>query len=330
MIRTMGLVLAIALAAVPQPARADAKADAVEHFKRGNSEFDLGHYKVAAREFEAAYKAQQSYKSPADHTLLFNIGQAYRLGGEYPSALRTYKTFLEREPRTVERASVERQVAALEKLVAAQKSVSTARPLGTIPEGGDRASDHGADQMGGAQEETGKRILILATEQNGPQQLRGWTDAVWGPGGAATTTTMTRTVTELGGLEAVLSDAFSNAGFDVIDPGVLRGRLQPKDSIEMLNLNNTDGRNIALRSDADLVLLVKGTAQVAQQAALANLISGQANVAARVIRVSDGKVLASVTQHAAQVHIDADTARSNALIEAGRMAGAQLTQKLGQ
>src|SRR5438270_6499207 len=98
MIRVVGL--AVVLAAVPQLARADAKTEALEHFKRGNSEFDLGHYKVAAREFESAYKAQQSYKSPADHTLLFNIGQAYRLGGDYPAALRTYKVFLEREPRT--------------------------------------------------------------------------------------------------------------------------------------------------------------------------------------------------------------------------------------
>ena len=329
MIRTMAL--ALLLAAMPQPARADAKAEAVEHFKRGNSEFDLGHYKVAAHEFESAYKAQQSYKNPPDHTLLFNIGQAYRLGGDYPAAVRTYRTFLEREPRTPERSSVERQIAAIEKLIAAQKNVSAAHPLGTIPEGGDRASDHnmGADQMAG-QEEQGKRILILATEQNGPQQVRGWTDVVWGPGGAATTTTLARTVTELGGLEATLADAFSNAGYDVIDPGVLRGRLVPKESIEMLNLNNSDARNIALRSDADLVLIVKGTAQVTTQAALANMISGQANVAGRVIRVSDGKVLASVTQHAAQVHIDADTARSNALIEAGKMAGNQLTQKLGQ
>jgi tetratricopeptide (TPR) repeat protein len=326
MIRSIALALVVA---TPSLAGADARTEALGHFKLGNAEFDLGHYKVAAHEFESAYKLQQSYKNPPDHTLLFNIGQAYRLGADYPAALRTYKTFLEREPKTPERGSVEKQIAALERLVAAQKTVSSAHPLGTIPEGGDRASDHGADPAGG-QEEMGKRVLILATEQNGPQQLRGWTDAVWGGGGGATTTTMARTVTELGGLEAVLADSFSNAGFDVIDPSVLRGRLVPKESVEMLNLNNSDARNIALRSDADLVLIVKGTAQVTTQPQLGNMLSGQANVAARVIRVSDGKVVAATTQHAAQVHIDADTARNNALIEAGKQTGNALTQKLGQ
>ena len=41
--------------------------------------------------------------------------------------------------------------------------------------------------------------------------------------------------------------------------------------------------------------------------------SGQANVVARLVRVKDGKVLASSTQHAAQIHIDLDTARDQEL-----------------
>jgi hypothetical protein len=56
--------------------------------------------------------------------------------------------------------------------------------------------------------------------------------------------------------------------------------------------------------------------------------SGQANVVARLVRVRDGKVLASTTQHAAQVHIDVETARLNALNEAARLAADELTKKL--
>jgi hypothetical protein len=46
------------------------------------------------------------------------------------------------------------------------------------------------------------------------------------------------------------------------------------------------------------------------------------------VRVRDGKVLASTTQHAAQVHLDAETARLHALDEAARLAAAELTRKL--
>src|SRR5262249_35159434 len=133
-----------------------------------------------------------------------------------------------------------------------------------------------------------------------------------------------------GGLEATLSDGFSNAGFDVIDPHVLHGKLAPKPAIEALNLATSAAVSIAKKSDADLVVIAKGTAHLADHAALGDsgMLSGQGNVVARVIRVRDGKVLASTTQHAAQVHIDADTARANAVNEAAKMATSALTPKL--
>ena len=64
-----------------------------------------------------------------------------------------------------------------------------------------------------------------------------------------------------------------------------------------------------------------------------DLVSSATHVAgtpgdARVVRVKDGKVLASTSQHAAQVHIDLDTARLNALNEAAKMAASALTKKL--
>jgi hypothetical protein len=176
----------------------------------------------------------------------------------------------------------------------------------------------------------GKRVIVLATEQLGPQRLFGWADLVWTPGMLRTHTQVIREVREMGGIEAALSDGFSSAGYAVIDPHVLRGRLAPKPAFEALDLTNGLAQQVAQRSDADFVVIAKGVAQLAYHATIAEggMKSGQGNVVARLVRVSDGRVLASTTAHAAAVHIDADTARINALDEAARLAAGELTKKL--
>ncbi|MDB4964817.1 MAG: hypothetical protein JWN44_506 [Myxococcales bacterium] len=176
----------------------------------------------------------------------------------------------------------------------------------------------------------GRRVLVLATEQLGPHRVFGWTDLVWTPGVIRTKTTVVREVNEMGGIEATLSEVFGGAGFHVVDPQVLRGKLAPKPAFEMLDLSAGEARQIAQKSDADYVVVAKGTAQLAYHADLAGagMQSGQGNVVAKLVRVRDGKVVAATTQHAAELHIDADTARLNAINSAARLAAETLTRKL--
>ncbi|MGZ3405859.1 MAG: flagellar assembly protein T N-terminal domain-containing protein [Polyangia bacterium] len=176
----------------------------------------------------------------------------------------------------------------------------------------------------------GKRVLVLATEQLGPHRVFGWTDVVWTPGVIQTKTTVVREVNEMGGIEATVAEVFGGAGFHVVDPAVLRGKLAPKPAFEVLDLSSGEARQIAQKSDADYVVIAKGTAQLAYHADLAGagMQSGQGNVVARLVRVRDGKVVGSTTQHAAEVHIDADTARLNAINAAARLAAETLTRKL--
>ena len=194
-----------------------------------------------------------------------------------------------------------------------------------------RGSARGAVASGGGGEKLdGKRVLILATEQLGPHRVFGWTDLVWTPGVIKTKTTVVREVNEMGGIEATLADVFGGAGFHVVDPAVLRGKLAPKPAFEVLDLSNGAAQQIAEKSDADYVVIAKGTAQLAYHADLAGagMQSGQGNVVARLVRVRDGKVIGGTTQHAAEVHIDADTARLNAINSAARLAAETLTRKL--
>jgi hypothetical protein len=191
--------------------------------------------------------------------------------------------------------------------------------------GAGQAKQHGAGAGLG-----GKRVLILATEQLGPHQIFGWTDHVWGWGYGSSKTTMMKVNDEMGSIEAMFADGFNVAGFHVIDANVLKGKLAPKPAFEVLDLSASAGRQIAEKSDADFVVIAKGVAQNAYHSDIAagGMYSGQANVVARLIRVKDGKVMASATQHAAQIHIDEKTARLNALNEAARLAADELTKKL--
>jgi hypothetical protein len=175
----------------------------------------------------------------------------------------------------------------------------------------------------------GKRVLVLATEQIGPQHVIGWTDVVFTRDALSTKTNMIEVKNDIGGMEAAISEAFTNAGYAVIDPSVLAGKLAPKKTLEVMDLTNAAAVSIANKADADLVVIAKGVAKLAYNSTLAQgeMHSGQANVAARLIRIKDGRVVASDSEHAAAVHIDQDTAMVDAINEASKQAAEALVQK---
>jgi tetratricopeptide (TPR) repeat protein len=95
-------------------ARAEDKAAAREHYDKGTTYYDLGKYRDAAREFEAAYEAKK------DAAFLYNLAQSYRLAGEAERALHFYRTYLRYVPKAPNRADIEEQIKALELKVATQ------------------------------------------------------------------------------------------------------------------------------------------------------------------------------------------------------------------
>ncbi|MBK7861062.1 MAG: hypothetical protein IPJ65_21130 [Archangiaceae bacterium] len=179
----------------------------------------------------------------------------------------------------------------------------------------------------------GKRVLILATEQLGPREIVAWSDYAFsiGPGSASAQakTRLMQLVDESGSLEAAISNAFSEAGFEVIDLKVLKGKLE-KPGVEAVDLTAGQAQAIANKSDADLVVIARGKADLMYHPVVAEsgMHSGSGNVVARAIRVRDGKVLSSSTQAAARVHLDVQTARILALNEAAKLASAELLRKL--
>lgn len=84
----------------------------------------------------------------------------------------------------------------------------------------------------GGKQATGRRVMVLASEQLGPREILGWTDFAFsvGPGSASASasTKLVQLVDELGALGATLSAGFSEAGFEVIDARPRRGDHRPR------------------------------------------------------------------------------------------------------
>src|SRR5262249_50728443 len=82
---------------------------------------------------DAAKEYEEAYRIKSDPVLLFNIGQAYRLGGEHADALRSYKAYLRRLPEAPNRREVEVQIARLQRLIDEQRAAPPAEPTRRPP-----------------------------------------------------------------------------------------------------------------------------------------------------------------------------------------------------
>jgi tetratricopeptide (TPR) repeat protein len=81
----------VVLVVASSSAHAD-EGEAREHFERGQTAYDLGHYEEAISEWEQAYRLSQK------PLLLFNLGQAARLKGDCGKALTYYRAYLRVAP----------------------------------------------------------------------------------------------------------------------------------------------------------------------------------------------------------------------------------------
>ena len=135
------VVIIVLVALSPSTARADDRPEpgegasarndarvAMEHFRRGTREYDLGHFIKAAAEYEKAYEAKEN---PA---LLYNLGQAYRGAGEHQKALNAYRAYLRNSPADApNRDAVASFIEALKKTIELQKQTAEKPPAGAIP-----------------------------------------------------------------------------------------------------------------------------------------------------------------------------------------------------
>src|SRR5947209_17657649 len=104
------LIVCALLAAPLGAAHAEDVQAAKQHFDRGQTLYDLQRYLESAREYELAYEAKP------DAAFLYDIGQAYRLGGDPAKALGAYRAFRRHSPADAARLGIDAKIAEMEKL----------------------------------------------------------------------------------------------------------------------------------------------------------------------------------------------------------------------
>jgi tetratricopeptide (TPR) repeat protein len=159
--RVSGVALVLWLvagAAVAGP-KEDAARAAVN---RGTAAYNLGKYDEAARHYEDAYTLIQ------DPAVLFNLGQAYRLGEKPEKAITAYRSFLRTAPGdSPVRGQAERRLRELEAAVADQKR-RPPEPAPTAPPPPPASRPAPAPYVGG------REVGPMAPEPDRPFYARAW------------------------------------------------------------------------------------------------------------------------------------------------------------
>jgi len=121
--------MALLVALLPA-ARAESPAAAAKrHYEAGTTAYNLGDFLTAANEYREAYKARPL------SAILYNIAQAYRLGGDFKQAVFFYRSYLRNVTDSPNRAECEERIRTLEAELAAQQAGPPTPPKETSAPG---------------------------------------------------------------------------------------------------------------------------------------------------------------------------------------------------
>jgi tetratricopeptide (TPR) repeat protein len=127
----VALILVVSLASVVPVYAADNKAIAKDAYLEGQRLYELGEFQKALDSFKRAYL---NYDDPA---FLFNLGQCYRMLGDKPEAVRSYKQYLRKVPNGGNSAEIEKIVHDLETAIEQDRTSRTRPPEGVRPPNGE-------------------------------------------------------------------------------------------------------------------------------------------------------------------------------------------------
>ncbi len=167
------------------------------------------------------------------------------------------------------------------------------------------------------------RVMFLIAEQNVGQPMpKGW----WTGGGGGG-------IVSMGSVENTLMQEFQNFGFEVVDPGVLAGKLteQKAYTVTGQGTSNEAAREIGNLAEAQVVVVGSAVATIAGPVMQGSkLLSGQADLSVRVVNTDNGMVVATDTVHAADAHINQVTAGNRALMKGAKKLAANLQKKIAE
>jgi len=165
-----------------------------------------------------------------------------------------------------------------------------------------------------AKEEKSNKVILLISEQNieGPQRAW-WASEI-----------------DLSTTEAAVASKLIEQGYEVLEPSNLTKIIKQKPAFRILDLSQGDSVKLGNLSKADYVILGKAIATAGGNVPQSSMRSCFANVSVKLIRVSDGKVMAYLDAAGSSAHPDAISGGREALKSAGSDLAAKLVEALNK
>lgn len=152
------------------------------------------------------------------------------------------------------------------------------------------------------------KFILMVSEQNieGPQR-NWWASEI-----------------DLSVTESTIAQALITEGYEVLEPSVLDKTISRDPAFRVVNLAEQDSVKLGKLAAADYVVLGKAIATSGGNVPQSSMRSCFANITAKVIKISDGKVLAYLDASGNSAHLDVVTGGKEAL----KSAGADLASKI--
>ncbi len=159
------------------------------------------------------------------------------------------------------------------------------------------------------------RTIVMIAEQNVGREWYAWW---WGVNAGQS---------DMSIVENTFMDAFTQKGFEFIDPQVAAKEIKVTAAYRVQNLSVTQAKTLAGQADAEVVIIGQAVAKFYGDIG-GGMKSVQADLSARAVRVDTGQVIATSTTHAAAVHISELTAGNDALKKAASQAADEMMGKI--
>jgi hypothetical protein len=155
-------------------------------------------------------------------------------------------------------------------------------------------------------------FLLMVAEQNieGPQKAW-WMSEV-----------------DLSTVESALARKLLESGYDILEPSVISKQVKEKKAFQRADIGDVDSVGLGKNLKADYVVLGKAVASAGGNVPQSTMRSCYANVSAKIIRVSDGKVVAYLDAAGSTVHTDVITGGREALANAGQDLAAKVVSAM--
>ena len=155
------------------------------------------------------------------------------------------------------------------------------------------------------------RVLVLIDEQNiDPRGYEGYFSL------------------EFNAAENTIIEELQDKGIEVIDPSMLKLAQEREEIIATLSGDTEAATAVAARVNAEIVITGKAVSRASRNFSLGDMISCQANISLRAVKVGNASIIATVNEHAAYPHIDEITGGIQAIEKAAKKAGESLIDKI--